>query len=84
MDGRGRATDNIFIERLWRATKRDYVYICPANNGTELYKGLETFFDYYNNKKTHQGIERCIPASNLQKSGVICRFAPCVYFKVWV
>lgn len=67
MDGRGRALDNIFIERLWRTTKRDYVYICPANNGTELYKGLETFFDYYNNKKTHQGIERCIPASLYKK-----------------
>jgi len=63
MDGRGRATDNIFIERLWRTVKRDYVYICPSANGTELYKGLNTFFDYYNNKKTHQGIERQIPAS---------------------
>src|SRR5665647_642066 len=67
MDGRGRATDNIFIERLWRTVKRDYVYICPSANGTELYKGLNTFFDYYNNKKTHQGIQRCIPASLYKK-----------------
>lgn len=67
MDGRGRATDNIFIERLWRTVKRDYVYICPSANGTELYKGLNTFFDYYNNKKTHQGIERQIPASVYKK-----------------
>ena len=63
MDGRGRATDNIFIERLWRTVKRDYIYISPADNGTELFKGLNTFFDYYNNKKTHQGIQRCVPAS---------------------
>jgi putative transposase len=63
MDGKGRATDNIFIERLWRTVKQDYIYLCPANNGTELYKGLNTFFDYYNNKKTHQGIERRIPAA---------------------
>lgn len=63
MDGRGRATDNIFIERLWRTVKQDYVYICPPTNGTELYKGLNKFFDYYNNVKTHQGIERIIPAS---------------------
>jgi putative transposase len=62
MDGRGRATDNIFIERLWRTVKRDYIYIRPADNGTDLFKGLNTFFDYYNNKKTHQGIDRCIPA----------------------
>ena len=67
MDGRGRATDNIFIERLWRTVKRDYVYICPPDNGTELYKGLNTFFDYYNNKKTHQGIERQISASVYKK-----------------
>jgi len=67
MDGRGRATDNIFIERLWRTVKRDYIYILPADNGTELFKGLNTFFNYYNNKKTHQGIERCIPASLYKK-----------------
>lgn len=67
MDGRGRATDNIYIERLWRTVKRDYIYICPADNGTELFKGLNRFFDYYNNKKKHQGIQRCIPASLYKK-----------------
>lgn len=68
MDGRGRATDNIYIERLWRTVKRDYIYICPADNGTELFKGLNEFFDYYNNKKKHQGILRCIPASLYKKA----------------
>lgn len=68
MDGRGRATDNIYIERLWRTVKRDYIYICPADNGTELFKGLKSFFDYYNNKKKHQGIQRCIPASLYKKA----------------
>lgn len=63
MDGRGRATDNIYIERLWRTVKRDYIYISPCDNGTELFKGLKMFFDYYNNIKRHQGIGRCIPAS---------------------
>jgi putative transposase len=62
MDGKGRATDNIFIERFWRTVKRDYVYIYAPEDGTELYKGLHTFIEYYNNKKTHQGIERSIPA----------------------
>ena len=51
MDGRGRATDNIYIERLWRTVKRDHIYIWPADNGTELFNGLKSFFDYYNNKK---------------------------------
>jgi putative transposase len=36
MDGRGRATDNIFIERFWRTLKQDYVYLHPAESGTEL------------------------------------------------
>lgn len=61
MDGKGRATDNIFIERFWRTVKQDYVYICPPANGVVLYKGLNTFIDYYNHKKTHQGIDRLIP-----------------------
>jgi putative transposase len=61
-DGKGRATDNIFIERFWRTIKRDYVYICPPSDGIELYKGLKKFIEYYNNKKPHQGIDRVIPA----------------------
>ena len=63
MDGKGRAIDNIFIERLWRTVKQDYVYICPANDGTELYQGLNKFIAYYNNVKSHQGIGRKMPAT---------------------
>lgn len=61
MDGKGRAIDNIFIERLWRTVKQDYVYLYPAENGTQLYTGLKSFFAYYNNQKTHQGIGRVSP-----------------------
>lgn len=61
MDGKGRAIDNIFIERLWRTVKRDYVYLYPAQDGRELYQGLAGFFDFYNHEKHHQGIERQIP-----------------------
>jgi putative transposase len=61
MDGKGRALDNIFIERLWRTVKQDYVYLNPASNGTELYQGLRQFFNYYNIRKTHQGIGRQTP-----------------------
>jgi putative transposase len=60
MDGKGRATDNIYIERFWRTVKYDYVYIQPAENGQELYDGLRTFIERYNHKR-HQGIERRIP-----------------------
>jgi putative transposase len=61
MDGKGRALDNIFIERLWRTVKQDYIYISPIEDGLELKSGLKTFFEHYNKHKTHQGIERQIP-----------------------
>ncbi len=61
MDGKGRALDNIYIERLWRTVKRDYVYLNPADDGWELYQGLKSFFNEYNHKKHHQGINRQIP-----------------------
>lgn len=61
MDGKGRALDNIFIERLWRTVKRDYVYLNLADDGWELYQGLKSFFNHYNYKKHHQGINRQIP-----------------------
>ena len=67
MDGRGRALDNIFIERLWRTVKQDYVYLNPADNGMELYYGLNDFFNYYNTQKAHQGIGREIPAKRYQQ-----------------
>ena len=62
MDGRGRATDNIFIERFWRTLKQDYVYLNPAESGTDLYRGLRGYIIYYNNQKSHQGIGRITPA----------------------
>ena len=61
MDGKGRAIDNIFIERLWRTVKQDYIYISPAEDGLELFKGLKIFFEHYNKHKTHQGIGRITP-----------------------
>jgi len=67
MDGRGRAIDNIFIERLWRMAKQDYVYLHPAENGSELYSGLKNFFLYYNTRKSHQGIGRITPEKLYRK-----------------
>jgi putative transposase len=61
MDGKGRAIDNIFIERLWRTVKQDYVYLHPDDNGTLMFLGLKGFFEKYNNMKPHQGIGRVSP-----------------------
>jgi len=61
MDGRNRALDNIWIERFWRTLKQEYVYICPAENGGMLRKGLRTFINYYNNRRTHRSLDRKTP-----------------------
>ncbi len=66
MDGKGRAIDNSFIERLWRTVKQDCVYLYAASNGKELDHGLKGGFTYYNIRKSHQGIGRQIPAQRPQ------------------
>jgi putative transposase len=67
MDGKGRATDNIYIERFWRTIKQDHVYLKPALDGLELFNGIKEFIDYYNYKKSHQGIERKVPGDLFKK-----------------
>jgi putative transposase len=47
MDGRGRATDNVFIERLWRTVKCEEVYLKEYASGVETYSSIKGFFDYY-------------------------------------
>ncbi|TKD54392.1 IS3 family transposase [Flavobacterium sp. ASW18X] len=61
MDGKGRAIDNVFIERLWRSVKYESVYLNPPDTGIDLYQQLKTYFDFYNNKRRHQGIDNQIP-----------------------
>jgi putative transposase len=68
MDGKGRAVDNIFIERFWRTLKCDYVYLHPASDGLELYQGIKEFMHYYNHVQRHQGIGRKIPAELYQSA----------------
>jgi len=61
MDGKGRATDNIFIERLWRSVKYEDVYLHAYESGIELYKGLNRYFKFYNNKRRHSSIDHKRP-----------------------
>jgi len=63
MDGKGRAIENVYIERLWRTVTYYYVYLTPPENGWELDQGLKAFFERYNYKKYHQGIGRKLPVS---------------------
>ncbi len=63
MDGKGRAIDNIFIERLWRSVKYEHVYLFPASDGLQCYQGLNTYFEYYNHQRRHQSLEDETPAT---------------------
>ena len=67
MDGKGRAIDNVFIERFWRTIKYDYVYLHPISDGLQMYSGLNWFIDYYN-RRAHQGIGRIPPIELYKKS----------------
>jgi len=62
MDGKGRAVDNIFIERFWRSIKQEYVYLNPPNGGYELYQGIEEYIRFYNYERGHQMLDRKPPA----------------------
>lgn len=57
MDGKGRATDNIWIERFWKSLKYNYIYLNPCDNGLELFEGVRYYIEYYNQKR-HQTIKK--------------------------
>ncbi len=57
MDGRGRAYDNIFIERLWRSVKYEEVYLNEYITVSDAYTGLAKYFDFYNERRLHQSLK---------------------------
>ncbi len=62
MDGRGRALDNIFVERLWRSVKQEEVYIRDYQNVGDAVSGLGRYFDFYNHRRLHQSLSYQTPA----------------------
>jgi len=63
MDGKGRALDNIFIERLWRSVKYENIYLNVYEDGLSLYQGLNKYFDFYNNQRHHQSLDYQAPVN---------------------
>jgi putative transposase len=61
MDGKGRAIDNIFIERFWRTIKYEDIYLKAYENGVSLYKGVEKYMHFYNTKRKHQNLNNLTP-----------------------
>ncbi|MBM3835903.1 MAG: transposase [Verrucomicrobia bacterium] len=63
LDGRGRAFDNIFIERLWRTVKWEHVFLYEHRVLQELRGGLGNYFWYYNRERWHSALENQPPAA---------------------
>jgi putative transposase len=61
MDGKGRAIDNIFIERLWKSVKYECVYLHVFEDGVKLYEGLQKYFYFYNHERMHQSLKYKTP-----------------------
>ena len=62
MDGRGRALDNIFTERLWRTVKYEEVYLHEYDSPKEAYHQLATYFNFYNFERPHQALDYQTPS----------------------
>ncbi|WP_310587714.1 IS3 family transposase [Fibrella rubiginis] len=62
MDSKGRALDNIFIERFWRTIKHEHLYLTAYADGRSLHQGLGTYFQFYNQERKHQSLGYQTPA----------------------
>lgn len=69
MDGKGRALDNIFTERLWRTVKYEEVYLKDYASPREARTGLSDYLDFYNYRRLHQALDYQTPASVYFKEG---------------
>jgi putative transposase len=63
MDGRGRALDNVFTERLWRSVKYEEVYLKDYTGVLDAIANLKTYFRFYNFERPHQSLDDQTPAS---------------------
>lgn len=61
-DGRGRALDNIFVERLWRSVKYEEVFLKDYHTVLDARKGLQAYFQFYNHERMHQALDYRTPA----------------------
>lgn len=62
MDGRGRALDNVFIERLWKSVKYQEIYLRDYATVADVEEGLRLYFEKYNHERPHQSLDNLTPA----------------------
>jgi putative transposase len=67
MDGRGRALDNVFVERLWRSVKYEEVYLKDYVTGAECHMGLKAYLEFYCEERPHQALAYRTPAAVYRK-----------------
>ena len=77
MDGKGRAIDNIFVERLWRSVKYENIYLYAYEDGLSLYQGLYRYFDFYNHERLHQSLDYATPGSHYLTYKTQATESPC-------
>jgi putative transposase len=70
MDGRGRALDNVFIERLWRSLKYELIYPGDFASGEELRPALDRYFHFYNHQRPHQALGYRTPAQLFPRQSI--------------
>lgn len=68
MDGRGRALDNIFVERLWRSVKHECIYLQEFSDARALRSSLKAYFTFYNYTRPHQSLGYKVPAEIYHKA----------------
>ena len=61
MDGKGRAIDNVFIERFWRSIKQECIYLFAFEDGWATFEGIGKYMDFYNNQRPHQSLSYMTP-----------------------
>ena len=72
MDGRGRALDNIYIERFWRSIKYEKIYLNPANGGLELLQNVKQYMQFYNTQRRHTEIGKVPPDQMYYQNKIAC------------
>lgn len=68
MDGKGRAIDNVFIERFWRTIKYEKLYLLEIQNGRQVLEACEEFINYYNHRRDHSSIGDTPPVKIYNKA----------------
>ncbi len=80
-DGRGRALDNIFVERLWRSVKYEEVYLKDYQTVPEAVRSLKAYFEFHNHQRLHQALDYQTPAAvHWHQLASRCSFAICLPF----